>query len=186
MNFNTHYDLQGAHAFLSASKYHWIRYDEDKISSAYRKFLATQKGTKLHATACDLIRMGIRLPKNKKSFNNYVNDAIGFGMKPEQVLFYSPNAFGTADTIAYRDGFLRIHDLKTGVSPVSMDQLEVYVAYFCLEYKVNPKDMDCELRLYQSDEIVIHKPEWKDIKEIMSKIVAFDKRIELIKSELED
>lgn len=186
MNFTKHYELRGEHAFLSASKYHWIRYDADKISSAYRKFLATQRGTEIHAFACECIRLGIRLPKNKKSLNNYVNDAIGYRMTPEQILYYSPNAFGTADTISFRDDFLRIHDLKTGVSPVSMDQLEVYVAYFCLEYKVKPKDIDIELRLYQSDEIVIHKPEWKDIQLIMEKIVDFDKRIELIKSERED
>jgi hypothetical protein len=107
-------------------------------------------------------------------------------MTPEQPLFYSVNAFGTADAISFRDNFLRIHDLKTGVSPVSMSQLEIYVAFFCLEYKINPKDIDIELRLYQSDLIVVHKPEWKDIREIMDKIIDFDKRLELIKTDTED
>ncbi len=186
MNFNKHFELAGEHAFLSASKYHWIRYDEDKIASSYRKFLATQRGTELHDFARRCIELKQKLPKNKKSLNNYVNDAIGYRMTAEQVLYYSINAFGTADSICFRDNFLRIHDLKTGVSHVSMDQLEIYVAYFCLEYKINPKDIEIELRLYQSDEIVVHKPEWKDIRELMNKIIAFDKRIEIEKSELED
>ena len=33
MTFNKHYDLMGKHAFLGASKYHWINYDEDKEHS---------------------------------------------------------------------------------------------------------------------------------------------------------
>lgn len=49
MNFNNHSNLEGQHAFLGASKYHWINYGEDKVAEAYRNFLATQKGTVLHA-----------------------------------------------------------------------------------------------------------------------------------------
>ena len=48
MNFNRHSNLEGQHAFLGASKYHWINYSEDKVAEAYSKFLATQKGTVLH------------------------------------------------------------------------------------------------------------------------------------------
>jgi hypothetical protein len=186
MNFNKHSNLQGEHSFLSPSKYHWINYDEDKIGSAYLKFLAAQKGTQLHDFACQCIRLGIKLPKNKQTLNSYVNDALGFRMIPEQPLFYSENAFGTADAISFRDKILRIHDLKTGVSPVSMSQLEIYVAFFCLEYEMNPKKIDIELRLYQSDEIVVHKPEWESIQDIMKKVVSFDERINLIKTDLED
>lgn len=186
MNFNDHSGLIGAHAFLSASKYHWTNYDEEKVSSSYLKFLAVEKGTRLHAFANDCITLGQRLPKSKKSLNSFVNDAIGYRMKSEQPLFYSINAFGTADAISFRDDFLRIHDLKTGVSPVSMRQLEVYAALFCLEYKKDPNDIVIELRLYQSDEIVVYKPEGDAIRQIMDKIVSFDKRIELIKSEMED
>ncbi|RHF61866.1 hypothetical protein [[Ruminococcus] lactaris] len=43
MNFNNHSNLEGQHAFLGASKYHWINYGEDKVAEAYRNFLATQK-----------------------------------------------------------------------------------------------------------------------------------------------
>lgn len=186
MNFNKHYDLVGEHAFLSASKYHWVNYDGEKLSSSYLKFLAIQKGTELHDFASRCINLRQRLPKSKKSLNSFVNDAIGFRMKSEQPLFYSANAFGTADAISFRDDILRIHDLKTGVSPVSMRQLEIYSALFCLEYKVNPIDISIELRIYQGDEIVVHKPEGEDIRLIMDKIIEFDKRIELIKSEMED
>lgn len=186
MNFNKHYDLIGEHAFLSASKYHWTNYSEEKIGAAFLKFLAVQKGTELHDFARRCIELKQRLPKSVKSLNQFVNDAIGFRMKPEQVLYYSPNAFGTSDAISFRDGILRIHDLKTGVTTVSMRQLEIYAAYFCLEYKVKPEDIDIELRIYQSDEILVHKPAGEDIRQIMEKIIEFDKKIENIKSDMED
>jgi hypothetical protein len=148
--------------------------------------MAIQRGTELHDFARRCIELKQKLPKSRKSLNCYVNDAIGFRMQPEQPLFYSVNAFGTADAISFRENLLRIHDLKTGVSAVSMRQLEVYCALFCLEYKIDPEEIDIELRLYQSDEIVIHKPERADIRQIMEKIVSFDKRIEEIKSEMEE
>jgi hypothetical protein len=186
MNFNKHYDLVGQHAFLSASKYHWVNYDEEKVLHSFTKFQAIQRGTKLHDIARQLIEARIRLPKTKTAFNAYVNDAIGFRMTPELVLFYSVNAFGTTDAISFRDDLLRIHDLKTGESPVSVKQLEVYAALFCLEYEIEPKDILFELRIYQGDEVLIHKPEPEDIKEIMDKIVRFDKKIELLKADMED
>lgn len=96
MNFNKHSNLEGQHAFLGASKYHWINYSEDKVAEAYSKFLATQKGTVLHAFAAQCISLGQKLPKSQKTLNMYVNDAIGFKMTPEQVLYYSDNCFGSA------------------------------------------------------------------------------------------
>ena len=36
MNWNRHSDLEGSHAFLSASKYHWINYDADKLADSYK------------------------------------------------------------------------------------------------------------------------------------------------------
>lgn len=77
--------------------------------------------------------IGQKLPRLNKTLNAYVNDAIGYKMIPEQILFYSDNCFGTADAIVFRNGLLRIHDLKTGVIPAHMEQLEVYAALFCLE-----------------------------------------------------
>lgn len=114
----------------------------------------------------------------------YINDAIGYRMRPEQVLYYSDNCFGTADAISFKKNLLRIHDLKTGVSPTSMKQLEVYAALFCLEYKLHPNDIRIELRIYQLDKVLVHEPPSEDIMYIMDKIVNFDKRIEILKSEV--
>ena len=183
MNFKKHSDLEGRHAFLSASKYHWINYDEEKLSDTYLKYLATQRGTELHAFACQCIRLGVKLPRTRKTLNMYVNDAIGYKMTPEQPLYYSENCFGTADTISFNKNLLRIHDLKTGVSPTSMHQLEIYAALFCLEYRKQPQDIDMELRIYQSGEVYVHEPPSDDILEIMDKIILFDKRIDEIEME---
>ena len=185
MNFNKHLNLEGQHAFLSASKYHWLNYDEEKLADVYSKYLATLKGTELHALACHCIRMGVKLARTKETLNMYVNDAISFKMTPEQPLYFSPNCFGTADAISFRNNFLRIHDLKTGVSPTSMHQLEIYAALFCLEYDVQPNDMKgMELRIYQSDEIIVNEPNPEDILYAMNKIVLFDKQIEKMKMEV--
>ncbi len=183
MNFNKHLNIEGQHAFLGASKYHWINYTEEKVIDSYSKFMATQKGTILHEFAAQCIRLGQKLPKSQKTLNMYVNDAIGFKMNTEQVLFYSENCFGTADAISFRNRLLRIHDLKTGVTPAHMEQLLIYVALFCLEYKFKPSEIDIELRLYQSDEILFHKPSVDEILPIMDKIVTFDKVLTKIKSE---
>jgi len=185
MNFNKHSNLEGQHAFLGASKYHWINYSEDKVAESYSRFLATQKGTQLHEFAAQCIRLGQKLPKSKKTLNAYVNDAIGFKMTPEQILFYSDNCFGTADAIAFRGDLLRIHDLKTGAIPAHMEQLEVYAALFCLEYKIKPADIRMELRLYQSDDILVANPTVEDIAPIMDKIITFDKIINKIKEQEE-
>lgn len=181
--FNNHSTLEGTHAFLGASKYHWINYDEEKLALTYRKYLATLKGTTLHDFAAQCIKLGQKLPKSKKTLNMYVNDAIGFKMVPEQVLFYSENCFGTADAIIFRNNLLRIHDLKTGEIPAHMEQLLIYAALFCLEYKVKPADIEFELRIYQSDQILYCNPNVTDIAPIMDKIVTFDKLIKKLKQE---
>ena len=113
MNFKKHYSLEGNNAFLGASKYHWINYDNDKIADSFLKHQATLIGTILHDFAAQCIMLGQKLPKSQKTLNMYVNDAIGFKMQPEQVLYYSDNCFGTADAIIFRNNLLRIHDLKT-------------------------------------------------------------------------
>ena len=183
MDFNPHYNLVGQHAFLSASKYHWINYDEEKLTASYLKWTAAQRGTEIHDIACKLIKLGIKLPKSNKTLNLYVNDAIGYRMTPEQPLYYSTNCFGTTDAISFRKNLLRIHDLKTGDAPASIHQLEIYDALFCLEYKYHPGDIDHELRIYQSDNVVVANPDPSDIRSIMDKIIVFDKRIEKLKSE---
>lgn len=148
-------------------------------------------GTRLHALAAEHIELGINMPDTNKTFDKYVNDAIGFRMTPEVQLYYSENCYGTTDAITFRNNdrskskkyFLRIHDLKTGVTPASLHQLEIYAALFFLEYKIRPEDTEMELRIYQNDDVLIGNPKTKDIKPIMNKIVLFDKVIEKIKLE---
>lgn len=190
MKFNNHYRLEGAHAFLGASKYHWINYDNDKLVTVYLTHLAKVRGTELHDFAAKCIELKQKLPKSKKTLNSYVNDAIGFRMQPEQILYYSDNCFGTADAISFRKEkahgdimVLRIHDLKTGVTPAHMEQLLIYSALFCLEYNIKPGEIFIELRLYQNDEIIVCNPTAEDILPIMDKIITFDNLLENIKEQ---
>lgn len=183
MLFNTHSRLQGQHAFLSASNYHWTNYTEDKLDAVYIARQAARRGDELHAFAHNAIRLGVKLADTGKTLNQYVNDAIGFRMTPEQILYYSDNCFGTTDAISFKNRFLRIHDLKTGVIPASVRQPEVYAALFCLEYRIKPFEIDIELRIYQNDEVHVYEGDKDSIIHIMDRIVTFDKRIEAIKRE---
>lgn len=183
MNFNRHLNLEGHHAFLGASSYHWLNYTDEKLASVFSNHLAKQKGTELHDFAAQCIKLRQRLPKSKKTLNMYVNDAIGYRMTPEVVLFYSENCFGTADAISFRNNMLRIHDYKSGATPAKMEQLMIYAALFCLEYKIKPSEIDIELRLYQSDEVLYAEPSAEDIDQIINKIISFDKIINKIKIE---
>ena len=185
MNFNKHSKLEGLHAFLSASQYHWIRYDDNKIIEKYNSQQQAKLGTELHDFASKCIQLGQKLPKSKKTLNCFVNDAIGFRMNSEQVLFYSENCFGTADAISFdeRKGILRIHDLKTGKIPAHFEQLMIYAAIFCLEYSYDPSKLQIELRIYQNDEIVELFPDPNDIQEIMNTIIRFDKLLKNRKME---
>lgn len=179
MNFAKHSNLEGLHAPFSPSKSSWLRYDEEKALTVYRNMQAKEIGFRLHAWAKETIDLGIKQPRSKKTLYAYVNDAIGFKMSTEVVLYYSDYFFGTADSICFRNNFLRIHDLKTGKHEASMEQLEIYAALFCLEYRVKPNELDgCELRLYQSDEVICHVPDPKDILAIMNKIVQLNKALE--------
>lgn len=177
MIFNDHSALSGAHAFLSASKYHWLRYDDEKLIETWTRAQAVARGTELHEFAAKAISLGIKLPRNTKTINAYVNDAIGYRMTPEQPLVYSKNCFGTADAISFNKGLLRIHDLKTGVIPAHMDQLLIYSALFCLEYNEKPGAISVELRIYQNDDVVVNNPEPDDILRTMDKIKHFDRLI---------
>lgn len=177
MRFNPHSDLAGRHAYLSASKNSWTNYDDDKFDGWFDNMLAAARGTRLHALAADLIREGIQLKSNGSTLSRYVNDAIGYRMTAEQPLYFSDWAFGTADAICFRRGKLRIHDLKTGVGVTSEKQLMVYAAFFCLEYKFSPFEIEIELRIYQNDEVRIYDVDPDVIVHIMEQIKRFDKRI---------
>lgn len=181
MNFNQHLGLEGKHAFLSPSSYHWLNYDNQKLEARFFAAMAARRGSDLHALAHEAVRLGVKLAKSNLALSTYVNDAIGYKMQCEQVLFYSHNCFGHADTICFRRNVLRIHDLKTGITTTSEKQLEVYAALFCLEYGVDPFEIRIELRIYQNDEIRIYEPIPERILAIMEKIVDFDRQIELIK-----
>lgn len=183
MQFNRHYNLEGLHAPFSASQSSWLRYDDEKAKQVYLKKQAAKMGSKLHAWAKDTIDLGIKQPRSNKTIYAYVNDAIGFRMSTEVVLYYSDYFFGTADTISFKRNILRIHDLKTGEHPASMEQLMVYAALFCLEYKVRPGDIEIELRLYQNDEVLYHKPTVDEIVHIIDKIIHLNKLLEKLNRE---
>lgn len=183
MIWNKHSTLEGLHAPFSASQSSWLRYDDEKAVDVYLNKKAAVIGSRLHEWAKETIDLGIKQPGSNKTLYAYVNDAIGFKMSTEVVLYYSDRFFGTADAISFRKGVLRIHDLKTGkVGKIEehMEQLEVYAALFCLEYKVKPGEIEMELRVYKNDEVLVHNPTAEDILPIMDKIVHLNKILEKI------
>ena len=183
MNFINHSNLEGLHAVFSPSQCSWLRYDDEKAIEVYSNKKAAELGTRLHEWAKTTIDLKLKQPRSKKTIYMYVNDAIGFKMDTEVVLYYSDRFFGTADAICFRDNILRIHDLKTGKTSVHIEQLEIYAALFCLEYKVKPSDIGIELRIYQNNEVLYHNPEPEEIKDIMDKIVYLDKILEKYEKE---
>lgn len=184
MIFNKHSELEGQHALLSASKHTWIKYDDKTLDEFVISEQAKTRGTILHQYAQIAIEQGIKQRGTKQTLMAFINDAIGYRMKSEQVLFYSYYCFGTADAIGFRGNRLRIFDLKTGLKvKASMDQLKIYAALFCLEYAHDPHDIDIELRIYQFDEIRAEIGDPDEIMHIMDTIVRFDKRIEELSRE---
>lgn len=180
--FNQHRNLEGLHAPFSASQSSWLRYDDEKALESYSNKKAAEMGTRLHQWAKETIDLGIKQPRSNKTIYAYVNDAIGFNMSTEVVLFFTERFFGTADAISFKyvngKGVLRIHDLKTGkVGKIEthLEQLEVYAALFCLEYGIKPGNIDIKLRVYKNDEVVCHEPTAEDILPIMDHIVHLNK-----------
>ena len=195
--------FEGKHAFLGASKYHWLNYDTDKLIFTYKKWLATQRGTELHEFASQCIIHHKQLPKSKNTIETmvclalghdipltkiqadtvrgFVNDAVLLGMESEKLLYYSENCFGTTDAMVFANGCLYIYDLKTGENPASVKQLMIYAALYCLVNGVDPHQIEIELRIYQNGEISITTPNPDDISKIVNKIIEFDKVISQIK-----
>lgn len=215
MQWNKHSDLEGKHAFLSASKHYWLGYSEERLIRAYQNENRKELGTVLHAFAAANIDNCITMPKSNRemmkmiknymlgqklskdfiamldylpiavidTLRAYINDAIGFKMKPEVVLFYSKYCFGTADAISFRNKVLRVHDFKSGDITASMEQLMIYAALFCLEYKISPNEIKFELRIYQNCEVKVYEPTALEISDIGNKIVEGDKTIKMFKGE---
>lgn len=168
--WNDHPELEGKHAFLGGSNYHWLNDDEEKLIKRYEAMRAKELGTELHEIAASLIKHRLKLKDEETTLGKYVNDAIDFRMRTEQKLKYSDCAFGTADAICFREDLmlLRIHDLKTGAHPCDVRQLMIYAADFCLEQQISPYDISFELRIYQNNEYKQWNPSSDDINVIMN------------------
>ena len=189
MEWNNHSGLAGTHALLSASSYHWLNYTDEKLISVFKNKLAAQKGTELHEYASTAIKLKRKQPRSSEAVCAFVNDAIGYRMESELILYYSPNCYGTADAIYFGKQrgsdrlILRIHDLKTGIVPAKMDQLMIYAALFCLEYGIKPGEIDIELRIYQGNEVLYYNPVPEEVLPIMDTIIRFSKLIDNVKQE---
>lgn len=173
--------VAGKHAILSPSSYHWVNYDDDKLDRVFFDKEAARRGTEQHEFARHAITLGQKLLDVQKTLNMYVNDAIGFRMTPEALLYYSDNCFGTADACCFKDETLRIHDLKTGLNEASFIQLDIYVALFCLDIGIHPADIQIETRIYQNDQIRAMNPDSADILHLMEKIKHMDRRLKWLK-----
>lgn len=207
MKFMKRFDLEGKHALLSPSRHSWLNYEnkEDIIRMMAGARMA-EIGTILHSLAAERIEYGFKYKKDDKrnvmfelikrkipsaiinyldfdmifeNLMNYVNDAIGYQMQPEVSLYYSDYAFGHADALSFKErtNFLRIHDLKTGVTPASMDQLLSYAALFFLDAQtklIKLADCKIELRIYQNNEIIVHNPGPDEILPIIDDYKAKD------------
>lgn len=189
MKFNDHWKLAGKHAFMSASNYHWLNYDEDKLRNRFKTSMDAALGTRKHELAKELIEMGIKLPDTGQTLNSYVNDCIGFRMVPEVLLYYSDNCFGTTDAISYRlnprtqNMRLRVFDLKNGTTKASEKQLWIYIALFCLEYEVDINDIEVDARIYQNDMVLQFEIDPVDILKVMAAIKRGDVIINELKEE---
>lgn len=184
MRFRKHSHLEGQHALLSPSVYHWINYDDEKLAYRYKALRAAIEGIEQHRYAAIAIEEREFQDDETTTLGMYINQCIQFRMSPETVLYFSPNAFGTVDAIAYRYRRLRISDLKTGVTRSSEHQLEVYAALFCLEYEVDPFSMRAiELRIYQDGRCRVYDGDPYFIKAIMDKIIRFDAIINELRKE---
>lgn len=184
MTFNAHSELIGKHAFLAPSKPYWLRYSDEKVATVFRNIQAAKEGTRKHLLAHMMIDEGVKPQRSSSAFARYVIDGIGYRMSTEVPLYYSDNFFGHADTICFRDELLRIHDLKTGIIPASEDQVEIYAALFCHEYRVDPREINIKLAIYQGKEPHEWEPDPEDIADILKTAKRFDPIIDRVREEM--
>lgn len=203
MKWNDHLKLKNTHALFSPSTGGWEKYDANRLQERYYTSFAADIGTAIHEEAMWHIskrvpvkaaakgELKLELYKRPnipddvidvldfdpifKNYMSYVNDAIGFRMDPEVILYSSDLCYGTADAISFRDNFLRIHDLKTGVTPGHIEQLFKYAAVFCFEYKVDPRKIQTELRIYQLNDILVANPTADEIMPYIDQITRINK-----------
>lgn len=186
MRFNKHTEIEGRHSFLSPSKYAWLRYDDQKIERMFMEHLAHLRGVEEHDFAARAIKLGHRQEDVQKTINMYINDCIGWRMKPEVPLLWSDFCYGTADALGFveRDLLLRVSDLKTGKTPTKFDQLVIYAALFCLEYEYpRPWELDIELRIYQGNAAKLYRPEPDEVFHAMDRILTGTRLLETIREE---
>lgn len=208
MQWNDHHQLEGKHAFLGASNFHWVNWTDAIFENRYYSQFSTIIGTTIHELAHDCILNRTKLNKHDRHLIElslyhafvpkdaydpnailenlipFVNDAIGYHMSSEILLYYNSYCFGTCDAILFneKDKILRIHDLKTGATTAHFEQLLIYAALFCLEYHKNPRHFTTELRIYQNFEISINTPDPSEIESFMELI---QNRSQLISTYLE-
>ena len=189
MRWRYHGNLSGTHSLLSPSSPAWLNYDESKLTEFYRRYRAKVRGTLMHGLAKTCIDNGIPLgdvnsnDQGIRTLGMYVTDCRDYNMDTEVMLYYSSNAYGTCDAIRFDEDTRRlmIFDLKTGITVASFRQLEIYAAYFCLEYNVDPKTIDIELRIYQTGDIRFAYPTPEQIERIMDIVIRFDDLVNQIK-----
>lgn len=207
MIWNDHKEFEGKHAFLGASQFRWINWDFQTLEERYYGQFAQLIGTTLHELAQDCINHRIKLNKSDKHLIDlylskvyvpkaaydsdaillnlipFVNDAIGFHMSSEVVLYYSYYCFGTCDAICVneKEKIIRIHDYKSGETPAHMEQLLIYAALYYLEYRKNPNEYKTILRIYQNFETVEYIPEPMEIEKFMKLIRDYDNHIQIMK-----
>lgn len=208
MQWNDHHQLEGKHAFLGASNFHWVNWTDSIFENRYYSQFSTIIGTTIHELAHDCILNRTKINKHDKHLVElslyhafvpkdaydpnailenlipFVNDAIGYHMSSEILLYYNSYCFGTCDAILFneKDKILRIHDLKTGTTIAHFEQLLIYAALFCLEYHKNPRHFTTELRIYQNFEISVNTPDPSEIESFMELI---QNRSQLISTYLE-
>lgn len=209
MLWNDHSKLEGMHAFLGASQYHWINWDDETLEKRFRSHYSADIGTIIHSLASDCIRNKIKineddvnlieltLAKNgipKSAYDPYkilsnlvpfVNESINYHMSSEVLLYYSQYCFGTTDAIAYDEvsRILRINDYKNGNIDAHMEQLQIYAALFCLEYHKDPSKMKrIELRIFQHSSIVecILTPDTQEIDKLMKLIQETSRKAQIL------
>ena len=175
------------HSFACGNIKAYESYDEenlDDVRKGFRNFirgrypLDQDKTAPLAFSILDNMRY---IPEESwLSVAQFINDSCQYKMNSEQPLWYSDNAFGTADAISFFRNKLRIHDLKTGDTQSKILQLEIYAALFCLEYHKDPEQIKIELAIYQFGEINKAAGDPKDIRDLMDLIIEDDRVLNMM------